>query len=104
MFCAFEGSPKIVRLHGKGEVHEPSSKTYPSLLHLFPPRDGVRSVIKISVTRIADSCGWGVPLMDFKAKRTQHPEFCEKMGPEKLAKIQAEYNTASIDGLTGLQL
>ena len=31
MFCAFEGSPKIVRLHGRGEVIEPGHKQFDQL-------------------------------------------------------------------------
>src|ERR671933_565948 len=31
MFCAFAGPPKIVRLHGTGEVVPPGSPDYPTL-------------------------------------------------------------------------
>ena len=62
-FCAFEGPPRIVRLHGRGEVLEPSAPDFAKLLPLFPAFEGVRSIIRVELRRIADSCGYAVPLM-----------------------------------------
>ena len=53
MFCAFEGSPKIVRLHGKGEVVYPSHPNYSGLSRQFPAHRGARAVIHVTITRIA---------------------------------------------------
>src|SRR3954462_6561075 len=50
MLCAFAGPPRIVRLHGRGEV-----------LLADDVGDGVRGVIRVHVDRISDSCGYGVP-------------------------------------------
>jgi hypothetical protein len=61
-FCAFEGPPRIVRLHGRGEVLEPTAPDFASLRPLFPALDGVRSIIRVELRRIADSCGYAVPL------------------------------------------
>ena len=61
MFCAFEGPPKIVRLHGTSEVHFPGSPQYDSLSSLFPVHIGSRSIIRARLTRISDSCGYAVP-------------------------------------------
>jgi len=61
-FSAFEGPPKIVRLHGRGVVVEPADERFAALRARFPAHhDGVRSVIQIAVERISDSCGYGVP-------------------------------------------
>ena len=35
------------------------------------PGDGVRGVVRIHVERIADSCGYGVPLIEYVGERTQ---------------------------------
>ena len=32
MFCAFEGPPKIVRLHGRGTVHLPGDSEWEELM------------------------------------------------------------------------
>src|SRR6478672_12973734 len=58
MFCAFEGPPKILRLHGRAEVLPPDHEL---AAQFDSPQDAVRSVIRIDVERIADSCGYGVP-------------------------------------------
>ena len=38
MFCAFAGAPRIVRLHGKGEVVYPGDPGFNDLLPQFPKR------------------------------------------------------------------
>lgn len=88
MFCAFAGPPRILRLHGTGEV--------------VPATDagkGVRSVIRAHVERIADSCGFGVPLMEFVATRPQREGWLERKGEQGIRDYVRERNAASIDGL-----
>lgn len=103
MFCAFEGPPRIVRLHGRAEVHEPGSDTFDALLKEFPPSNGTRTIIRINVKRIADACGWGVPLMDYKSQRTQHPDASSKITPKQIEQMKAG-NAKSLDGLPGLSV
>ena len=102
-FCAFEGPPRIVRLHGRGEVLEPSAPDFAKLRPLFPAFDGVRSIIRVEVQRIADSCGYGVPLMQYEGDRRQLIAWTEKKGPEGVAGYQATRNRRSLDGLPGLK-
>ena len=102
MFCAFEGSPNIVRLYGRGEVVQDSHPDFASLLPLFPARPGIRSVIRIHVARVSTSCGFGVPLMDYRAERTTLDDSSRKRGEPGLAEYRRKKNTRSIDGLPGL--
>src|SRR5262249_2627952 len=44
MLCAFSGPPRIVRLHGRGEI----------LREADPGADGVRAVIRVHLDRISD--------------------------------------------------
>jgi hypothetical protein len=69
MFCAFEGAPKIVRLHGHGMVVTEGHSHYHQLIGKFPPNVGTRSIIHVGVSRISDSCGYVVPLYEFKEPR-----------------------------------
>ena len=69
MFCAFEGSPKIVRLHGAAEVHVPGSPRYELLSPLFPSHLGSRAIIRADLTRISDSCGYAVPEYSYQRDR-----------------------------------
>ncbi len=102
MFCAFDGPPRIVRLHGRGTVVVPDDPPFADLAGRFTPRPGIRSVIHVEVTRIADSCGYAVPLMSFAGERTRLDEWAENRGPEGLAEYRATKNATSLDGLPGL--
>jgi hypothetical protein len=101
MFCAFEGPPRIVRLHGRASVLLPGDDGFDELLARFdPPEHALRSLIRIDVERIADSCGYGVPLMRFDGTRSQYDQWVDKkMRDGGLDDYVAEKNAESIDGL-----
>jgi hypothetical protein len=103
MFCAFEGPPKIVRLHGRGEVVEPEDPVFAALIGRFHPGFGVRSIIHVEVERIADSCGYGVPRLRYEGDRTQLPAWADRKGETGLLDYQRTKNAASIDGLPALR-
>src|SRR3990167_1419934 len=52
MFCAFEGPPKILRLHGRGEILEPGDAEFESLLARFDLKPGIRAIVCVDVERI----------------------------------------------------
>jgi hypothetical protein len=88
MLCAFEGPPRIVRLHGRGEAVPAAN-----------PADGVRGVIRVHVDRISDSCGYGVPLLEYVGERPQRELWLRRKGPDGLRDYVREKNGTSIDGL-----
>ena len=102
MFCAFEGPPKIVRFHGKGEAIEPDHPEFESLLSQFPPQTRVRAIIRIECHRISDSCGFGVPLYDYVGQRDQLIVSAKKKSDEAIAEYRKVKNASSLDGLPGL--
>ncbi len=102
MFCAFEGPARILRLHGRGRVVVPGEHGFDELAGSFPARPGIRSVIEVSLTRIADSCGYAVPRMDYRGERSQLDAWARARGPERLDAYRAERNATSLDGLPGL--
>lgn len=102
MFMAFEGRPQIVRLHGRGRVVAHDDAEFAELVQRFPPHVGTRSVIVVDVDRIADSCGYAVPRMDYIAERDVLDLWAEKKGLQGLAAYRAEHNAVSLDGLPGL--
>lgn len=91
MLCAFDGPPRIVRLHGRGEV-----------VRADDPGDGVRGVIRLHVERISDSCGFGVPLMEYIGERPQRDLWIDRQGEDGLRDYVREKNAVSIDGLPAL--
>jgi hypothetical protein len=110
MFCAFEGPPKIVRLHGVGRPVQQGDDGFGELLAEFEVSEeqlrAVRSVITVEVTRVADSCGFVVPRMDYVGERDQLYRYADnrlrKEGPEAVRAYVSANNASSIDGLTGL--
>ena len=102
MFCAFQGPPKILRLHGRGRVVEPHEAEFAGLLSLFPAFDAVRSVIVVELSDIVDSCGYGIPLLRYEGQREQLAAWARKHGPEGVKAYQQRKNQQSLDGLPGL--
>ena len=105
MLCAFEGPPRILRLHGQGTVLPAEAVACPGA----PPPPGTeRAVIRVAVERIADSCGYGVPVMEYVGTRPQYPAWAEtkvrKGGEHALDEYMAEKNAVSIDGLPAVDL
>ena len=103
MLCSFEGPPKILRLHGTGEVIEARDEPFAELAAQFAVEMTPRSIIRVDVERISDSCGYGVPVMTFEAERTLLRQWAEKKGDDKLERYQIDMNAESIDGLPALR-
>lgn len=104
MLCAFEGAPKIVRFHGRGEVLEPGHPEFQSLLEQFPRLPGTRAIIRVDVQRIADSCGFAVPQYTFEGPRDTLIRYAENRGEDGLEQYRWQNNRQSLDGLPGLDL
>jgi len=104
MFCAFAGAPRIVRLHGTGRTVLTDDPSFGALARQFPGGTGVgvRSIIVADVSRIADSCGYGVPFMLFEGHRPTMDQWSNRKGPEGIRNYWAEKNAKSIDQLEGL--
>ena len=103
MFCAFDGGPKIMRFHGQGAVHELGSAEYEKLAPQFEEIAGARAIIVVDVKRISDSCGWGVPLYDYKEDRQTLRLASEKEGPDGMSAYREKNNRQSLDGLVGYE-
>jgi hypothetical protein len=103
MFCAFEGPPRTVRFYGRGCVTEIGAPGYDALAAKFPKRAGARAVIEVDVARIADSCGYSVPLYRFEGDRDQLDAWAASKGPDGVRAYRAEHNATSLDGLPGLE-
>jgi Pyridoxamine 5'-phosphate oxidase len=102
MFCAFQGPPDILRLYGQGRVVEAHEAEFAPLAESFPDCENVRAIIVVEITRVKDSCGYGVPLFKYEGERTQLHAWARHRGPEGLKDYRAEKNRKSIDGLPGL--
>jgi hypothetical protein len=102
MFCAFEGPPKIVRLHGTADVYFLGSPQYDSLSSLFPAYVGSRAIVRARLRRISDSCGYGVPQYRYGGDRNTLIRWSESKGQDGLTQYRQATNARSLDGLPGL--
>jgi hypothetical protein len=106
MLCAFEGAPKIVRLHGRGDVVEPGDEGFDALvtrLGRATGEHGLRSVIRIEIDRVSDSCGYGVPNFTYQGPRSQLTDWATHKDAKELLDYQHRENASSVDGLPGLR-
>jgi pyridoxamine 5'-phosphate oxidase-like protein len=99
MWCAFEGPPKIVRVHGRGTVVYPGDPEFDRLALHLPNVAGARSIIRVDADRVSDSCGFSVPLYTFEGQRDQLVKWAERKGADGLVAYREERNAESIDGL-----
>lgn len=104
MFCAFEGKPQILRLYGKAEIYHPHEEKFQGYSQSFPKIPGARQIIEMNIDLVQTSCGFAVPLMDFKEERTILSSWAEKKGHDGIANYWQEKNSKSIDGFeTGIR-
>jgi len=98
MFCAFEGSPKILRLYGHAGIVYPGQPEWDELYPLFTPLPGARQIFDMSVDLVHTSCGFGVPLYDFIGDRAMLNDWAQKKEERGIATYWQERNTISLDG------
>jgi hypothetical protein len=108
MLCAFEGPPRIVRLHGRGALVAAGDAGFADRLaetglDWTGLPEARRAIVDVAVERVSDSCGWGVPLMAYEGPREQTERWVrtklDKEGPDALRRYVEERNATSIDGL-----
>jgi len=98
MFCAFEGSPLILRLYGTARAIHPNDADWEACYSLFNPLPGARQIFDMKVDLVQTSCGMGVPLFDYAGDRTQLIDWAARKGDTGLQKYWEEKNRTSLDG------
>jgi hypothetical protein len=102
MFCGFESVPMILRLYGKGRSLQRGTPDYAEMLETaFGNQEtpGARQIICLDIDLVQTSCGYGVPLFDFKQARPTLRRWAEAKGEEGVAAYRREKNVRSLDGL-----
>lgn len=106
MFCSFDGPPVILRLYGRGRAIRRHGPEYLCLLEGHYGGDepsGARQIIRLDIDLVQTSCGYGVPLFDYRAERPNLDRWAEAKGQDGLEAYWREKNLTSMDGLpTGL--
>ncbi|WP_055492806.1 pyridoxamine 5'-phosphate oxidase family protein [Streptomyces sp. TP-A0356] len=110
MWCAFQGPPNIVRVHGHGEPVFRDDPRFRELLTRFADIDpiphGLRAIIVVTAELVRDTCGYAVPFMAYEEDRDLH---ARRFAREDDASLDAYFRgkphiEASLDGLPGLPL
>ncbi|MEU9152014.1 pyridoxamine 5'-phosphate oxidase family protein [Streptomyces sp. NPDC048417] len=110
MWCAFQGPPNIVRVHGHGEAVFRDDPRFRELLTRFPDidpaRHGLRAIIVVHAELIRDSCGYAVPYMAYEADRDLHGKRFAREDDASLSAYfeKKDHIAVSLDGLPGLPL
>ncbi|MET7292670.1 pyridoxamine 5'-phosphate oxidase family protein [Streptomyces griseoloalbus] len=110
MWCAFQGPPNIVRVHGRGEPVFRDDPRFGELLTRFPDIDptphGLRAVIVVTAELIRDTCGYAVPFMAYESDRDLHERRFAREDDASLGAYfgKKEHVATSLDGLPGLPL
>jgi hypothetical protein len=99
MFCSFDNTPNILRLYGKASAILPGSEKWEQYKDYFQLYPSTRQIFIAEIDMVQTSCGYGVPLLDFKGERDQHFEWAEHKGSGGLQQYIAENNLKSVDGL-----
>ncbi|WP_299541652.1 pyridoxamine 5'-phosphate oxidase family protein [uncultured Streptomyces sp.] len=110
MWCAFQGPPNIVRVHGRGEPVFRDDPRFPDLVARFPgvavESHGLRAVVVVSAELVRDTCGFAVPYLAYEGERTLHGDRFAREDDESLDAYfgKKEHIATSLDGLPGLPL
>ena len=105
MFCAFEGSARILRVYGTARVVHPSDIEWPELADDFPEMPGTRQIFDLEIDLVQTSCGTGVPIMTPVKQRGPDEllPFYAEMGPDGVRDYWRRKNRLSLDGVeTGI--
>ena len=99
MFCSFDKVPNILRLYGKGFTvlrNSPDWEQYAPVFTIYP---SIRQIIVADIDLVQTSCGFGVPMYEYKGDRDNHFLWAEKLGESGLNEYIKNKNLKSLDGL-----
>ncbi|MEO1514704.1 MAG: pyridoxamine 5'-phosphate oxidase family protein [Bacteroidota bacterium] len=98
LFTAFEGNPLILRLYGSAKALHERDDSFEELSQHFPDIPGRRQIMDMQVDLVQTSCGFGVPVMEYKEDRSILRNWAQKKGKEGIREYWKEKNTISLDG------
>ena len=99
MFCAFSGTPMILRLFGTAKATHHQDEQWQTLSDLFPPSISARQIFDMQVDIVQTSCGFGVPLMQLEGDRTKLDEWAQRKGKAGVEQYWQDNNQVTIDGI-----
>jgi hypothetical protein len=98
MFCAFEGSPLILRVYGKAKAIHLRDEDWAEYISRFPEYPGSRQIFLLDIESAQTSCGFAVPNYQYQEDREDLVNWAEKTGEDGVNNYWKEKNQLSIDG------
>ncbi|RXJ74158.1 pyridoxamine 5'-phosphate oxidase [Veronia nyctiphanis] len=98
MFCAFEGSPLILRTYGQATVLHAKDQRWDEYAQLFPESVATRQVFILDIDMVQTSCGMSVPYFSYESDRDDLVRWSDKQSSEGIEKYWLKKNQKSIDG------
>ena len=98
MFCSFMGHPLILRLYGTAKFYQPKDAEWDALAESFPDYGGQRQIFEMDIESIQTSCGYAVPLFEYKEQRTRLEKWTDDKGESGIRDYWEEKNKVSLDG------
>ncbi len=103
MWCSFDARALILRAYGRARTVHPGDDGWADMARHFQADFAARQIFDMRVDLVQTSCGYGVPLFDYRGEREVLPKWAEARGREGIRRYWAERNATSIDGLpTGI--
>jgi hypothetical protein len=99
MFCAFEGTPLILRLYGSAKVIHKNDAEWNALYALLKPLPGARQIFDLTIDLVQNSCGMGVPYMSYEGERELLDDWAVKKGEAGVKQYWVDKNQKSIDDI-----
>ncbi len=98
MFCSFEKEPLILRLYGQARTVHPGEADWDALDGLFEANPGARQIFDLRVELVQTSCGFAVPLFDYRGQRETLDKWARNKGRKGIEQYWREKNRVSLDG------
>jgi len=97
MFCAFDGSPLILRAYGQARVLHRNDRDWEKYITLFPESVASRQVFILDISMVQSSCGTSVPYFNYQGDRDTLAKWSENKGKEGIEAYWVKKNQRSID-------
>lgn len=98
MFCAFEGSPLILRAYGSTKVLHKGDVEWDEYVKLFPKSIASRQIFLLDIAKVQSSCGMSVPYFSYESDREDLAKWSKKQEKEGIEQYWVKKNQQSIDG------
>jgi hypothetical protein len=99
LFQSFEKAPMILKLYGQATVVHSYDSQWEEISKHFETSVSSRQFFEMKVTLVVTSCGYAVPLYDYKGERNTLKKWSEAKGKKGIKAYWLEKNQVSLDGI-----